>query len=91
MAWTKAGREHEKEMEQMRLVAEADRLHYENEEKNAKQRHEKNRLINDFEFVVDKVMKVASQIVVIGKVTRGCVLKDVDTTVYRKNKLHKQH
>ena len=29
MAWTKAGREHEKEMEQMRLVAEADRLqHY---------------------------------------------------------------
>ena len=46
-------------------------------------------LINDFEFVVDKVMKVANQIVVIGKVTRGCVLKDVDTTVYRKNKLHK--
>lgn len=44
MAWTKAGREHEKEMEQMRLVAEAekriednaakaeaDRLYYENE------------------------------------------------------------
>ena len=26
-------------------------------------------LINDFEFVVDKVMKVANQIVVIGKVT----------------------
>lgn len=50
---------------------------------------EKNMLINDFEFVVDKVMKVARQIVVTGKVTRGCVLKDVDTTVYRKNKLHK--
>lgn len=46
MAWTKAGREHEKEMEQIRLKAEAekrrdeeaaqteaDRLHYENEEK----------------------------------------------------------
>lgn len=46
-------------------------------------------LINDFEFVVDKVMKVSSQIVVTGKVTRGIVLKDVDTTVYRKNKLHK--
>lgn len=61
MAWTKAGREHEKEMEQMRLVAEADRLqHYENEVKNAKHRHEKNMLINDFEFVVDKVMKVAN-------------------------------
>ena len=28
-------------------------------------------LINDFEFVVDKVMKVARQIVVTGKVTRG--------------------
>ena len=46
MAWTKAGREHEKEMEQMRLVADAekrrednaakavaDKLYYENEEK----------------------------------------------------------
>ena len=32
---------------------------------------EKNMLINDFEFVVDKVMKVARQIVVTGKVTRG--------------------
>ena len=54
MAWTKAGREHEKEMEQMRLVAEAekrkednaakavaDKLYYENEEKNAMQRLEK--------------------------------------------------
>ena len=55
MAWTKAGREHEKEMEQMRLVADAekrrednaakaaaDRLHYENEEKkrNAEAREE---------------------------------------------------
>lgn len=28
-------------------------------------------LINDFEFVVDKVMKVANQIVVLGNVTRG--------------------
>lgn len=50
---------------------------------------EKNMLINDFEFVVDKVMKVANQIVVTGKVTRGVVLKDVDTALYRKNKLHK--
>lgn len=46
MAWTKAGRQHEKDMEQMRLdaeaekhrednaaKAEADRLHYQNEEK----------------------------------------------------------
>ena len=46
MAWTKAGRKHEKEMEQMRLAAdaekrrednaakaEADRQHYQNEEK----------------------------------------------------------
>ena len=46
MAWTKAGREHEKEMEQMRLAADAekrrddnaakavaDKLYYENEEK----------------------------------------------------------
>lgn len=55
MAWTKAGREHEKEMEQMRLVAEAekrrednaakseaDKLHYENEERkrNAEERKE---------------------------------------------------
>lgn len=46
-------------------------------------------LINGFEFVVDKVWKVARQIVVTGKVTRGVVLKDVNTTVYRKNKLHK--
>ena len=55
MAWTKAGREHEKEMEQMRLVAEAekriednaakaeaDRLYYENEKekRNAEARKE---------------------------------------------------
>lgn len=55
MALTKAGREHEKEMEQMRLVAEAqkrreenaakaeaDRMHYENEERkrNAEERKE---------------------------------------------------
>ena len=58
MAWTKAGREHEKEMEQMRLVADAekrredsaakavaDRLHFENEEKkrNAEAREEAQR------------------------------------------------
>lgn len=55
MAWTKAGREHEKEMEQMKLdaevqkrrdenaaKAESDRMHYENEERkrNAEERKE---------------------------------------------------
>ena len=54
MAWTKAGREHEERMQVTEFEhkereaaairaaqAEADRLHYENEVKNAKQRHEK--------------------------------------------------
>ena len=76
MAWTKAGREHEKEMEQMRLVAEAekrrednaakavaDRLHYENEEKkrNAEAREEAQKRASQERIEIAKVTAEADK------------------------------
>ena len=76
MAWTKAGREHEKEMEQMRFVAEAekrrednaakavaDRLHYENEEKkrNAETREEAQKRASQERIEIAKVTAEADK------------------------------
>ena len=76
MAWTKAGREHEKEMEQMRLVAEAekrrednaakaeaDRLYYENEKekRNAEAREEAQKRASQERIEIAKVTAEADK------------------------------
>ena len=76
MAWTKAGREHEKEMEQMRLVAdaekrrednaakaEADRLYYENEKekRNTEAREEAQKRASQERIEIAKVTAEADK------------------------------